>query len=118
MSSESTRKRVCWALALGHDLRDHGSAHKETGYIDLSKRRVSPEDIIKCEERYNKSKMGHSIMRHVAEKTQVPIEQLYETIAWPLNRKYGHSIDAFKLSITWVTLCSVALTTSMILIQR
>lgn len=99
-------------------LRDHGSAHKETGYIDLSKRRVSPEDIIKCEERYNKSKMGHSIMRHVAEKTQVPIEQLYETIAWPLNRKYGHSIDAFKLSITWVALCSVALTTSMILTQR
>ena len=25
---------------------------KEKGYIDLSKRRVSPEDIVKCEERY------------------------------------------------------------------
>lgn len=72
------------------------------GYIDLSKRRVSPEDIVKCEERYNKSKMVHSIMRHVAEKTQVPIEELYESIAWPLNKKYGHSIDAFKLSITYV----------------
>ncbi|KAM0256284.1 hypothetical protein ACHAQJ_005049 [Trichoderma viride] len=73
---------------------------KEKGYIDLSKRRVSPEDIVKCEERYNKSKMVHSIMRHVAEKTQSPIESLYESIAWPLNRKYGHAIDAFKLSIT------------------
>ncbi|OTA69418.1 hypothetical protein K449DRAFT_384356 [Hypoxylon sp. EC38] len=73
---------------------------KEKGYIDLSKRRVSPEDIVKCEERYNKSKMVHSIMRHVAEKTQTPIEKLYESIAWPLNKKYGHSIDAFKLSIT------------------
>jgi translation initiation factor 2 subunit 1 len=73
---------------------------KEKGYIDLSKRRVSPEDIVKCEERYNKSKMVHSIMRHVAEKTTVPIETLYETIGWPLNRKYGHAIDAFKLSIT------------------
>ncbi|KAI1804150.1 translation initiation factor 2, alpha subunit [Daldinia bambusicola] len=73
---------------------------KEKGYIDLSKRRVSPEDIVKCEERYNKSKMVHSIMRHVAEKTQTPIETLYESIAWPLNKKYGHSIDAFKLSIT------------------
>ncbi|KAI1344967.1 translation initiation factor 2, alpha subunit [Xylariaceae sp. FL0016] len=73
---------------------------KEKGYIDLSKRRVSPEDIVKCEERYNKSKLVHSIMRHVAEKTQTPIETLYESIAWPLNRKYGHSIDAFKLSIT------------------
>ncbi|KAI0890439.1 translation initiation factor 2, alpha subunit [Annulohypoxylon maeteangense] len=73
---------------------------KEKGYIDLSKRRVSPEDIVKCEERYNKSKMVHSIMRHVAEKTLVPIETLYESIGWPLNKKYGHSIDAFKLSIT------------------
>ncbi|KAJ0117993.1 eukaryotic translation initiation factor 2 alpha subunit [Diaporthe amygdali] len=73
---------------------------KEKGYIDLSKRRVSPEDIVKCDERYNKSKVVHSIMRHVAEKVQTPIEQLYETIAWPLNRKYGHAIDAFKLSIT------------------
>lgn len=75
---------------------------KEKGYIDLSKRRVSPEDIVRCEERYNKSKIVHSIMRHVAEKTLVPIEQLYETIGWPLNKKYGHSLDAFKLSITYV----------------
>ncbi|KAH0552910.1 hypothetical protein GP486_006891 [Trichoglossum hirsutum] len=73
---------------------------KEKGYIDLSKRRVSPEDVVKCEERYNKSKMVHSILRHVAEKTKVPIEDLYKTIGWPLNKKYGHSIDAFKLSIT------------------
>lgn len=70
------------------------------GYIDLSKRRVSPEDILKCEERYNKSKLAHSILRHVAEKTLVPIEDLYTAIAWPLNRKYGSSVDAFKLSIT------------------
>ncbi|CCU77668.1 eIF-2-alpha/eukaryotic translation initiation factor 2 alpha subunit [Blumeria hordei DH14] len=69
-------------------------------YIDLSKRRVSPEDIIKCEERYNKGKMVHSIMRHVAEKTLHPIEDLYERIGWPLNKKYGHAVDAFKLSIT------------------
>ncbi|EXJ78393.1 translation initiation factor 2 subunit 1 [Capronia coronata CBS 617.96] len=73
---------------------------KEKGYIDLSKRRVSAEDIVRCEERYNKSKSVHSIMRHVAEKTKVPILKLYEDIGWPLNRKYGHAYDAFKLSIT------------------
>lgn len=73
---------------------------KEKGYIDLSKRRVSAEDIIKCEERYNKSKSVHSIMRHVAEKTKVPILKLYEDISWPLNKKFGHANDAFKLSIT------------------
>jgi translation initiation factor 2 subunit 1 len=73
---------------------------KDKGYIDLSKRRVSPEDIVRCEERYNKSKSVHSIMRHVAGKTNTPIVKLYEDIGWPLNRKYGHANDAFKLSIT------------------
>ena len=38
------------------------------GYIDLSKRRVSPEDITKCEERYMKSKTVSSILRHVASR--------------------------------------------------
>lgn len=73
---------------------------KEKGYIDLSKRRVSPEDIVKCEERFNKGKMVASIMRHVAEKTKTPMETLYQDIGWPLNKKYGHAVDAFKLSIT------------------
>ncbi|KAL1960651.1 hypothetical protein VTO42DRAFT_7230 [Malbranchea cinnamomea] len=73
---------------------------KEKGYIDLSKRRVSPEDVVKCEERYNKGKSVHSILRHVAEKTKTPLETLYQTIGWPLNKKYGHANDAFKLSIT------------------
>ncbi|CAG8567827.1 13295_t:CDS:2 [Funneliformis caledonium] len=29
---------------------------REKGYIDLSKRRVSPEDVAKAEEKFNKSK--------------------------------------------------------------
>lgn len=145
---------------------------KEKGYIDLSKRRVSPEDITKCEERYMKSKTVASIMRHVAskipstaidgsveppatldlvqgeaaskvetdeknakklrraarkqaaatgtlpegedgiaataEETGGPtgsageeerLEALYEQIAWPLGKKYGHPYDAFKLAL-------------------
>ena len=39
-------------------------------------------------------------MRHVAEKTNTPIEELYQAIGWPLNKKYGHANDAFKLAIT------------------
>ncbi|KAI0075052.1 hypothetical protein K474DRAFT_1685472 [Panus rudis PR-1116 ss-1] len=127
---------------------------KEKGYIDLSKRRVSPEDITKCEDRYMKSKTVASILRHVASKVAyigaegeqgskdadaaqeehqqekkrnrrarkehhdddapVPeeggaapssneeerLEQLYEKIAWPLGKKYGHPYDAFKLALT------------------
>lgn len=118
MYSELTRKRV-WAtqhrgnaVLQCYTLRELlrtcgqlvrilcGKADEGIGYIDLSKRRVSPEDIVKCEERYNKGKMVHSIMRHVAEKANHPIEDLYEKIGWPLNKKYGHAVDAFKLSIT------------------
>ena len=90
------------------------------GYIDLSKRRVSAEDITKCEERYMKSKTVASILRHVASKTTMAgtdatqveesqemeaneeekLGKLYEQIAWPLGRKYGHPYDAFKLALT------------------
>ncbi|CAG8538145.1 9264_t:CDS:2 [Ambispora gerdemannii] len=73
---------------------------KEKGYIDLSKRRVSPEDVAKAEEKFNKSKAVHSIMRHVAEKREVVLEDLYKVIAWPLYKKYGHAYEAFKLAIT------------------
>ncbi|GAA5913597.1 hypothetical protein JCM8208_003983 [Rhodotorula glutinis] len=73
---------------------------KDKGYIDLSKRRVSPEDVIKCEERYNKSKTVHTIMRHVAERTNKDMDEVNSIVAWPLFKKYGHAYDAFKLSIT------------------
>lgn len=72
---------------------------KEKGYIDLSKRRVSEEDITKCEEKYNKSKTVHSIMRHVAETLHQELEALYHKIAWPLYKKYGHAYEAFKVSM-------------------
>eukprot|EP00727_Mastigamoeba_balamuthi_P005335 m51a1_g1480 putative translation initiation factor eif2 alpha subunit (354) ;mRNA; r:279719-281959 len=73
---------------------------KEKGYIDLSKRRVSPEEIEKCEERYNKSKAVHSIMRHLAELRKIPLEQLLQSYTWPLYKKFTHAYDAFKLAIT------------------
>jgi len=72
---------------------------KEKGYIDLSKRRVSPEDIVKCEEKYNKSKAVHSIMRHVAELTGKGTEDLYKNFGWPLYAKYGHAYDALNAAI-------------------
>lgn len=68
----------------------------EKGYIDLSKKRLSEQDIQFCEERYSKSKLVHSIMRHVAETMNVDLEDLYIHVGWPLYRKYGHAFEAFK----------------------
>ncbi|EGF78719.1 hypothetical protein BATDEDRAFT_30462 [Batrachochytrium dendrobatidis JAM81] len=73
---------------------------KEKGYIDLSKRRVSPEEVAKCEERYNKSKSVHGIVRHVAEKLNLRLEDLYTQVIWPLYKKFGHAYEVFKLALT------------------
>eukprot|EP00047_Mylnosiga_fluctuans_P002496 m.224745 g.224745 ORF g.224745 m.224745 type:complete len:324 (+) comp11144_c0_seq1:36-1007(+) len=76
---------------------------KEKGYIDLSKRRVSPEEAKKCEEKFNKAKSVNSILRHVAETENVDLEELYKATAWPLETKFGgpgSSYDAFKLALT------------------
>mmetsp|Transcript_24049 Transcript_24049/g.33720 ORF Transcript_24049/g.33720 Transcript_24049/m.33720 type:complete len:333 (+) Transcript_24049:98-1096(+) len=73
---------------------------KEKGYIDLSKKRVSEEEQQRCEDRYNKSKAVHSIMRHVAESLHKDMESLYIQFAWPMYKKYGHAYDAFKLALS------------------
>lgn len=52
-----------------------------------------------CEERYNKSKLVHSIMNHVAVTTHFDLEELYSKLGWPLYKKYGHAYDAFRLMV-------------------
>jgi translation initiation factor 2 subunit 1 len=72
---------------------------KEKGYIDLSKRRVSPEDVKKMEEKFYKSKTVHSIMKYVAETQNLRLEDLYKQFCWPLYKQFGHAFDAFKLAL-------------------
>lgn len=76
-------------------------------------RRVSPEDLAACEERYAKSKLVHSIMRHVAETQSVDLYHLYSVIAWPLYKLHGHAHDAFKVMVVspdemWTKLMGVS----------
>jgi translation initiation factor 2 subunit 1 len=73
---------------------------KDKGYIDLSKRQVAPEDIAKCEDRYNKAKAVHSVLRHIASVKSLSLQDLYRSIGWPLYKKYGHAYDAFKLALS------------------
>jgi len=80
---------------------------KDKGYIDLSKRRVSKEDIERCTEKYSKAKAVNSIVRHVAEilgyKTDKELEDLYSKTAWHFEqkiKKQGTAYDYFKQSVT------------------
>lgn len=81
---------------------------KEKGYIDLSKRRVSAEDLEKCTERYSKAKAVNSILRHVAEllkyESDEQLEELYEKTAWYFEEKYkknkASAYDYFKQAVS------------------
>merc|ERR1719481_843989 len=84
---------------------------KDKGYIDLSKRRVSKEDIERCTEKYSKAKAVNSIVRHVAEilgiKTNEELEDLYRKTAWHFEtraKKQGTAYDYFKQSVADPTL--------------
>ncbi|XP_034942999.1 eukaryotic translation initiation factor 2 subunit 1 [Chelonus insularis] len=80
---------------------------KEKGYIDLSKRRVSSEDVEKCTERYAKAKAVNSILRHVAEllhyDSDEQLEDLYQKTAWHFEEKYkkqkASAYDFFKQAV-------------------
>ncbi|XP_031633822.1 eukaryotic translation initiation factor 2 subunit 1 [Contarinia nasturtii] len=79
---------------------------KEKGYIDLSKRRVSPEDVDKCTERFAKAKAVNSILRHVADilkfETDEQLEELYQKTAWHFEEKYKNkaaAYDVFKQAV-------------------
>lgn len=70
------------------------------GYIDLSKKQVTPAEKKKAEEHFHSSKLVMTIMRHLAAQVNLPVLTVMETIAWPLYRQYGHAIDAFKMIVT------------------
>ena len=74
---------------------------REKGYIDLSKRRVSSDQLVAAMERFQKGKAVHSIMRNVAEKLDMPLVELNRMITWPLARSkmFIHPKDAFVLAI-------------------
>lgn len=80
----------------------------EKGYIDLSKRRVSPEDVEKCTEQFSKAKAVNLILRHVAEVLKFTessqLVDLYEKTAWFLEERYkkskASSYDFFKQAAT------------------
>ncbi|KJE91405.1 eukaryotic translation initiation factor 2 alpha subunit [Capsaspora owczarzaki ATCC 30864] len=76
---------------------------KSECYIDLSKRRVSAEEIRKAEEKFNKAKTVNNLLRYVAEVQKIDLEELYKQTAWELDKRFGgpgSCYEAFKLAIS------------------
>lgn len=103
MLSELSRRRIRSVNKLLKVGRQEVAAvvrvDKEKGYIDLSKRRVAPEDIAKIEEKWNKSRTVHSIVRHVAETVGKDMFELYTRWGWPLYKRYTHAYDGFRIAV-------------------
>jgi translation initiation factor 2 subunit 1 len=83
-----------------HNSKPHTPHNREKGYIDLSKRRVSPEEAAACEDRYTRAKLVHAILRTVADAHGVGLESLYTAVGWPAYRAYGHAFDAFRAMVS------------------
>jgi translation initiation factor 2 alpha subunit (eIF-2alpha) len=65
------------------------------GYMDVSKKNLTVEDVKQAQLRYRKAKVVHAILGQVAKASKVPLAELYKVIAWPLYRECGHAYDAF-----------------------
>ena len=78
-------------------LRVNRSKH----FIDLSKKRVDADLIPKTEDRWNKSKAAHSIMRQVSVLSQkkYSMKELYKAFGWQCAKDYGHLYDGFKFAM-------------------
>eukprot|EP00931_Biecheleriopsis_adriatica_P059878 TRINITY_DN358_c0_g3_i1.p1 TRINITY_DN358_c0_g3~~TRINITY_DN358_c0_g3_i1.p1 ORF type:complete len:333 (-),score=119.31 TRINITY_DN358_c0_g3_i1:168-1166(-) len=83
------RTEICMVLRVDQD----------KGYVDLSKRRVEPEDASAKEESFARAKAVHGIMRHVAQTHEIPVNELCAKASWPLYKKYSDAFDAYKKHI-------------------
>ncbi len=70
------------------------------GQVDLSKKKVLPEDIEKKKTEWTKTKTVHSIMSNVSRETDIPLEELYEKFGWDLYDEFGHAYNAFHLALS------------------
>lgn len=75
---------------------------KDKKYIDLSKKKVNPEEASQAEKFYKKAKMVHNIMKQTVVKLggEYTLLELYEKFGWDLYDQFEHAYDAFKLALS------------------
>jgi translation initiation factor 2 subunit 1 len=72
---------------------------EEKGYVDLSKKNLTIEDIENHQLYYKKSKTVHSIMNYVTKTMDIDLQDFYQKFGWILYEKYDHAYDAFKYAV-------------------
>jgi len=72
---------------------------EDKGYINLSKKRVDPDDIAPKQEQFAKAKAVHGIMQHVSASHGLEVEDLCEKVSWPMHTLHKCAFTAFKRHI-------------------
>jgi len=70
---------------------------KERGYVDLSKRYITPDDVEACTKNFTRCKLIHNTLKRLAETRHLKLPELYEKVVWPLDRKYDTCYRGFQL---------------------
>ena len=71
----------------------------EQGFIDLSKFEVTAEHVKMVEAKYEKGCFVQSLMISLSEKLKLSMEDLYNMIIFPLQKKGDHAYDLFHKNI-------------------
>jgi len=106
MASECSRKKiklVSRLLKVGKKEALLVTKVDEAGgrFIDLSRKRVQPDSIEACEQRFNKALKVNNIAKQAAVKLEVELSEVYEQVVWPLAKAYGEeskAYDAFMIA--------------------
>jgi len=104
--SELSRRRIRSINKLVRVGRDECAVvvrvDEEKGYIDLSKRRLSDEEKVKCANKFEKAKHVNSIVKHTADLLEMQsneeLEEFMAKTAWALDREYHKPEEPYKAS--------------------
>jgi translation initiation factor 2 subunit 1 len=102
--SDMSRKRIRSAMHVHARVGQEQVAQvlrvdDKKGYIDLTKRSVTPADAAECAARFERSKTVHSLLFDLANKTGGTLLGLYEQFGWDLHERFGHAYDGLKLAL-------------------
>ena len=76
-------------------------------YIELSKKYVDSDDVVKGTEKYNNAKTVHNIVKQLAEIHQMTIQDMYKLMVYPLYETYDDPYNAFKLIAASGDTCNI-----------
>jgi len=104
--SELSRRRIRSINKLVRVGRDECAVvvrvDQEKGYIDLSKRRLSDEEKVKCANKFEKAKHVNSIVKHTADllgmQTNEELEDFMDKTAWTLDAEHHKAGEPYKAS--------------------